>query len=160
MRNALLCGTALLLAACGGSDDAATDSAGATAAAVAAPTPAAPTLSLASMTGRWNVRAVPDAGTDTTPTMVVLDAAADSTAWTMTFPGGKPIPARIVAVGGDSVVTEAGPYESTRRKGLQVTTRSTFRMQGDRTVGRTTATYRVGGRDSTATFRTEGTRAP
>ena len=39
-------------------------------------------------------------------------ATADTSGWTLTFPNRKPVPVRVVAVDGDSIVTEAGPYES------------------------------------------------
>jgi hypothetical protein len=36
-----------------------------------------------------------------------LKATADTTGWTLKFPGRDPYPARVVAMGGDSIVTEA-----------------------------------------------------
>ncbi len=44
--------------------------------------------------------------------------------WTLIAPNRKPIPVRVSAVAGDSIVTEAGPYASFVRKGLMVRTRT------------------------------------
>jgi hypothetical protein len=40
------------------------------------------------------------------------------------------LPLRIIAIGGDSVVTEAGPYASVLRQGDSVTTRMTGHLSG------------------------------
>jgi len=154
-----LCCCAAVLAACGkpDSEGADTTAADTTAAAAAAPAPAP--LSLSQVAGRWNVRSVPETG-DTTPTISVLNATADTTGWTLTFPNRRPIPTRVVAVGGDSVLTETGPYESARRKGVRVTTRIAWRLEGDRLVGTTVARYVTTGPDSVLQLRSEGTRAP
>lgn len=130
-----------------------------TAAGGAMGAPAGTTLSLADVAGRWNMRAVPESG-DTTPTTFVLTATADSTGWTVTFPNRKPVPARIVVVAGDSLVSEMGPYESARRKGVQTTTRSVYRMMGDHLTGTTVAHYRTTRPDSVLRLRVDGTRAP
>ena len=44
---------------------------------------------------------------------------------------------------GDSIITDAGPYESVLRKGVQVNTRVVSRLRGDKLVGTTTAHYRL-----------------
>lgn len=153
------CCTTLVLAGCGSGDGDAADTVAAdTAAAVA--TPAASTVSLAPYAGRWNMRAVPESGADTSATTFVLTATADTTGWTLAFPNRDPIPVRILSVSGDSIVTEIGPYESARRAGVQATTTSVWRMQGDRIVGSTIARYQTTGADSVLRLRSEGTRAP
>ena len=129
-----------------------------TAPAAAAASPAA--LSLSAVAGRWNVRSVPESGPDTTTTTYVLNATADTTGWTRTHPNRQPIPVRVVAVAGDSAVIEAGPFESQRRRGVQVRTRTVLRLQGDRLVGSAVARYATTGPDSVGRFRAEGTRAP
>jgi hypothetical protein len=48
-------------------------------------------------------------------------AMATKKGWTLTFPGRDPVPLRVVAVGGDSVVTEAGPFPSVLKPGQTVT---------------------------------------
>ena len=152
-----LCCCAAVLAACGKPDSEGADTTAADTTAAAAPAPAP--LSLSQVAGRWNVRSVPETG-DTTPTISVLNATADTTGWTLTFPNRRPIPTRVVAVGGDSVLTETGPYESARRKGVRVTTRIAWRLEGDRLVGTTVARYVTTGPDSVLQLRSEGTRAP
>jgi hypothetical protein len=120
--------------------------------------PAARTITPADLAGRWSMRSVPETG-GTTTTTYVLAATTDTTRWTITFPNRKPVAARIVAVGGDSIVTEAGPFESARRKGVKVRTHTVLRRVGDRLVGTTVAHYVTKGADSVLTLRTEGTRA-
>ncbi len=70
-------------------------------------------------------------------------ATADPSGWTFNFPKRDPIPARVTAEG-DSVVIDAGPYESVLRKGVQVSTHTVTRMDGDRLTGTTVATYQSG----------------
>ena len=52
------------------------------------------TVSLADVAGKWTVRATPESG-DTTTTTYVLTATADTSGWTVTYPGGQPIPVRV-----------------------------------------------------------------
>jgi hypothetical protein len=63
-------------------------------------------------------------------------------------------------VAGDSLVTEAGPYESFILKGVQVRTRTVNRLQNGKLVGTLEAHYARGGRDSVALRTSEGTRVP
>lgn len=125
----------------------------ATAAGTMAPTP----ITLADLAGTWKFRSVPQSGTDTTATEFTLTSAGDK--WTQSYSTGLKVPTH-VSVSGDSVITDAGPFASVRRKGLQVTTHGVFRKEGDRLVGTTTAHYRTKGADSVLVLRTEGTRTP
>ena len=118
----------------------------------------AATLSLSDVAGKWKVRTTDEAGGN--PVDAELFATADTSGWTFTGPKGKPIPLRVVAIAGDSFVTEAGPYESFIRKGVQVSTRTVNRLQDGKLVGTMEARYRVGGRDSVSIRRSEGTRVP
>lgn len=154
---ALSCSIALLVGCAKTDRDAATD----TAAGTTEMAPAA-TISLAEVAGKWNVTSKPESGTDTTSTRYTLNATSDLSGWTMTFAArpGQPVAMRVVAVEGDSIVTEAGPFESVRRKGVQVTTRTALRKDGDRLVGTTRARYASTGADTVLILRTEGTRAP
>ena len=162
-RSTHLLGTVLVavtFAACG-RGDAPADSATATSAAAADTAAAVAVSPVAALRGRWNVRAVPESGTDTVPTNYVLDAGEDSTNWTITFanrPGAVRL--RVIASGGDSVVTQSDEYESARRKGVRVTTTAVMRAQGDRVTGHTIARYKTTGPDSVLRLRSEGTRAP
>ncbi len=117
-------------------------------------------VSLADFAGRWSMQAIPESGADRSPTNYTLTATTDREGWTITFPNRDPVPLRIVAVSGDSVVTEAGPYASARRGGVQVTTRTSFHLEGDRIEGWTRARYDTAGPDTVLTLRTEGTRIP
>jgi hypothetical protein len=152
------CCTALL-AGCGqdrnAEDRAASDTAAAAAAAAAEPRA---TISLSDVAGKWKVRSTDEAGG--TPVEVELVATDDTSGWTIGSPSGKPIPVRVVAVAGDSIVTEAGPYESFVRKGVQVTTRTVNRLQGGKLVGTIEARYTTKGGDSVVKRLSEGTRAP
>ena len=159
-RLALFC-CAAVLAACAKSEKrTAEDQTAADTAAMAPATPAAsPAISLADLAGKWKIRTTDATGG--TPVETELTAKADSSGWTLTAPGRKPIPVRVIAVGGDSIVTESGPYESFILKGTQVTTRAVYRLQGGKLVGTTEARYALkGGKDSVAQRPTEGTRVP
>ena len=131
MRIAAIGCIALLVACARTEEEPATDTA-----AGAADVATAPAISLADVAGRWDVTSTPESGTDTSVTRYTLTATPEMTGWTITFANRpQPVPVRIVAVEGDSIVTEAGPFESVRRKGVQVTTRNVFRKQGDRLDG-------------------------
>ena len=125
-------------------------------AAQAAPAPAA-TISLADIAGKWKMRTTDESGGQ--PVETVLNATADSSGWTMTAPKRKPVPLRVAAVAGDSIVTQSDPYESFILKGVQVTTRTVSRLQDGKLVGVTEAHYALkGGRDSVARRPSVGTR--
>ena len=145
--------------ACTSGDDTPGDSALTAAAEAVTPAPATPTISLSQLAGRWNLRAVPESGTDTTPTNAVLTATSDTTGWTMTIGNSAPVPLR-VRVNGDTIMTESAEYESTRRRGVKVTTRGAMRLVGDSLVGTTIARYGTPGPDSVMHLRTIGKRAP
>lgn len=116
------------------------------------------TISLADVAGKWKIRTTDKDGSN--PVEAELLATANKSGWTLTLPNRKPVPVRVTAVAGDSLVTEAGPFESVLRKGLQVKTRTVNRLQDGKLVGIMEARYTVGGRDSVALRRSEGTRAP
>jgi hypothetical protein len=115
-------------------------------------------LTPADVSGKWSIRAVPFSG-DTTPTMSILTATGTTDGWTLTFPNRPPLATR-VKFDGDSVTTDTGPYESVRRKGVQVRTNTTVRLDGDSLVGTTVARYAAQGVDSVTRFRVTGHRAP
>ena len=146
---------ASLLAGCGKSE--VQPAADTTAMAPAAPE-TAPAISLAELAGKWKLRTTDEAGG--TPVESGLTVTADTTGWTLTRPNGKIVPVHVVAVGGDSIVTDAGPYESAVRKGVQVRSRMVLRLQGGKLVGTTEARYHLNGGDSVAQRPAEATRAP
>ena len=124
--------------------------------AQAAPAPAA-TITLADVAGKWKVRTADESGSHAVET--VLNATADTSGWTTTAPKRKPEPVRVIAVAGDSIVTEQGPRESFILKGVQVTTRNVSRLQDGKLVGVTEAHYALkDGRDSVARRPSVGTR--
>jgi hypothetical protein len=128
-----------------------------TAAAAPAPEAAAPApISLADVAGKWTMRTMPESG-DTTLVTYELVAGSDTSGWVFNFPKRKPVPVRVVA-SGDSLVTEAGPFESVLRKGIQVTTNSVLRLQDGKLVGTTLAHYKTSGPDTLRRLRVEGTR--
>ena len=120
---------------------------------------APPALSLADLAGTWNVRSTVEGDESTVVTYDIV-ATADQSGWSLNFPGREPIPVRVVAVEGDSVMSEAGPFESVLRKGVQVNTQVVSRLQDGKLVGTVVARYQVSTPDSVARLNFEGTRAP
>ena len=112
----------------------------------------------AEMVGTWHVRSTVEGSNKTVVTydMVVTPDRSD---WSLVFPKREPIPVRVVAIEGDSVVTETAAFESALRKGVQVTTRNVSRLKDGKLVGTTVARYQVSTADSVAQLRFEGTRA-
>ena len=119
--------------------------------------PAEPTISLADVAGTWEMRSVPETGSDTTATVYQLVASADG--WTLMLPDRDPIEAE-VTTSGDSILMLAGPFESVRRDGVMVTTHSVYRLEGDRLVGTVVARYETMEADSVLRLASEGTRTP
>jgi hypothetical protein len=158
-RFAFFCCVAVL-AGCTKSEDRAADDQNAMDTVAAAPeTPAASaTISLADVAGKWKVRSMDEDGGNVLETGLV--ATADTSGWTITSPNRKPIPVRVVAVAGDSIVTEAGPFESFIRKGVQVTARYVSRLQDGKLVGTSEGHFATKSGDSVAHRRLEGTRVP
>jgi hypothetical protein len=155
--------TAAVLAACSkpasrpADETAAMDTSAAAAPAAQAAPAAAATISLADVAGKWKVRTADESGSH--PVETVLIATADTSGWTATAPKRKPEPVRVVAVAGDSIVTEQGPRESFILKGVQVTTRNVSRLQDGKLVGVTEAHYALkDGRDSVSRRPSVGTR--
>lgn len=145
--------SAAVLSGCAKKDDTTVDTSASSTTVTTAPAP----INLADVAGTWNMNAVPTTG-DATPTTSVIVATGNTSGWTITFPAGKPIPMR-VTVDGDSIITQAGPYASVRRKGVQVTTNGVMRLQGGNLVGTTTAHYKVKSADSVLVLNTTATRA-
>ena len=140
MRHPALLWCAIVLVGCSKADTAADTAAVVdTAVPVAAvePTP----ISLDQVAGKWNVRATSTDPADTVVTTYVLDAKADTAGWTIQFPTGAPVAMHIMSVAGDSVVAEAGPFDSRRVKGVKVHTISTWRLRDGKLAGTTVAHY-------------------
>jgi len=76
---------------------------------------------------------------------VLITVSDDAKTWIMKFTDRPPIPVRVVATGGDSVVTDAGPYPSTKRPGQSVTLlHSVSHFKGDHMTGTFQAYYSGG----------------
>jgi hypothetical protein len=156
MKRLGLAVCALALMACAKKDDTAADTAGATAAAAMPATPAP--LKASDVAGTWTMTGK---NTANDSTMITYETTFDSdTSFTITFSNGQKVPGKITSVAGDSLTFEAGPYASVLRKGVQVHTIGTFRLQDGKLAGTTTAHYNTKKADSVMTIRTEGTRKP
>ena len=154
MRSIGLAAGLLLLAACAPKPEQQAATKDTTSAAMGAGAPAA--VSLATLAGKWNMATM----TATSDSVILsYELTADANGMTLTFPGRPPVTARVVSIGGDSIVTEAGPYESALRKGVQVTTNSVMHPVDGKLVGTTVAHYNTKGADSVLNLRMEGSRA-
>ena len=154
-RFAFFCCTAVLAGCSRPADRHTEDQVAMDTAASAAPAPSA-TISLADVAGTWRVRTTDEAGGKAVEVEMV--ATADTSGWTITGPDRKSMAVRVVAVAGDSIVMESGPYESFLLKGVQVTTRTASRLQDDKLVGHMVARYALKSGDSVAQRLSEGTR--
>lgn len=150
MRIAALIGCVVIFAGCTANEEAPAD----TAAAMAMDAPAGP--SLASFAGVWNVNVMPE-GRDTVVTTYVLNTT-DTTAWAFAFPNRPTIQMRVTGRSGDSLMMEAGPFESSLRPGTQVSTNSVAWMEDGKLMARTIARYPTTGADSVAALMAVGTR--
>jgi len=111
-------------------------------------------IKLSDVAGTWDVKSM--AGPkDSVVVPSVVKAKADGKGWTMKLANREPIPVRVVAVGGDSVVTEAGPFESVLRPGQMVTTHTVGHYKGDTMTGAIEARYASG---DVVRLKTAGTR--
>jgi len=107
-------------------------------------------ISLADVAGTWD-GGITVAGNDTVLVTMELNATEDPTGWTMTVTNAKDpawtrqvSPTSVVAEG-DSVIVEAGPFESVLRAGQQVTTHSVYRLQNGNLMGTHHTTYPASG---------------
>ena len=156
MRNSALLCCAILLVGCAKADTAADTAAVVDTAMPAAAVEPAP-ISLDQMAGKWNVRTTSTDPADTVVTSYVLDAKADTAGWTMQFATGAPVAMHIMSMGGDSLVTEAGPFDSRRVKGVKVHTIVVWRLRDGKLSGTTTAHYETKP-PTTKNLLSEGTR--
>lgn len=156
MRGMTSCWIALVLVGCNKPADRPADTTVGEAPAMEA---APATISLADVAGKWKVTSKVEGNEGTVVTYDMV-ATADRSGWSIKFPKREAIPVRIVAVEGDSIVSESGPFESVLRKGVQVNTRVVSRLQDGKLVGTTVARYQVTGPDTVARLSWEGTRAP
>jgi hypothetical protein len=147
-RSAVLCCAALLVC-CAPSDEQPADE---------QPAMETSTISLADVAGVWSVQALPETG-DSVIVTYELVATDNTEGWTVTFPDREPIPARVVAVEGDSIIVDVGPYESALREGVMVSTRTVARLQDGNLTGTFVARYQTTEPDSVLRGRQQGTRS-
>ncbi len=93
--------------------------------------------------GNWDAKTMVGPK-DSVVATYVLHATSTQKGWTVTFPKRAPLALRIIAMGGDSVVAEMGPYESVLRANIKVTTRTTTHVKGDTFAGTFSAKYTNG----------------
>ena len=139
MRHSALLWCSIVLVGCAKADTAA-DTAAITDTATPVAAEPAP-MSLDQVAGKWNVRILSAETGDSTLTSYVLDAKADTAGWTFQFPTGGPLPMHIVSMAGDSLVTEAGPFDSRLQKGVKVNSRVTWRLRDGKLSGAVVSNY-------------------
>lgn len=101
-------------------------------------------IKLADVAGTWATKSTVGPK-DSVITQGQLTATADGKGWTLKYPGHDPIVLRVVATGGDSIVTEAGPYPSIVRPGMTVTLlRVVGHYKGNSMTGTFEAHYATG----------------
>ncbi len=105
-------------------------------------TAAAAGIKLADVKGTWTLESTVKtaAGADTVVTSELV-ATATQEGWVTNLAGRPAIPTHVVAMGGDSVVTAAGPFESVVRAGTKVTTHEVLHFKGDQAWGTIEARY-------------------
>ena len=140
MRHSALLWCSVLLVGCGKADTAADTAAAVDTAMPAASTEPAP-ISLDQVAGKWNVRILSAETGDSTLTSYVLDAKSDTAGWTFTFPTGGPIPMHVTSIAGDSIMTEAGPFDSRLQKGVKVRSSVTWRLRDGNLSGAVVSHY-------------------
>jgi hypothetical protein len=105
--------------------------------------------------GTWNAETIVGPK-DSVVTSYALTIAADGKSATLKLANRDPIPARILAIGGDSVVTEAGPFPSVLRPGQTVNSlRTVVHYKGNTMTGTFEARYANG---DVLKGKTKGTR--
>jgi hypothetical protein len=161
MRRFALVSIGILVAACVKSETSTPVDTGTVAMAPAAPAPVAPAaapIDLKTVAGKYKVTSRAQSGSDTSVVTYELNATGDTTGWTITYPNRKAERMRVILVSGDSIVTETGPFQSVRMKGVPVTTRTTYRWENGNLVGTTVAHYTINGADTVRTFILEGVK--
>jgi hypothetical protein len=150
------CAIALLMIGCGKADDKPAEDMTVGEAPAAEQAPA--DIALADVAGKWKVHTTV-VGKEDQALDYEMTATGDREGWSIKFPDRDPIPVRVVAVEGDSIISEAGPFESALRKGVQVRSRVVSRLRDGKLVGYNTARYEVEGADTVTNLIFEGTRA-
>jgi len=106
-----------------------------------------PGLKLSDIAGVWRVQTMIGPSDSVVATLELTETVSDKR-WSMVLADHPRIPVRVLTVGGDSVVWEAGPYPSTRRVGQTVVLRTVGHYKGGEMWGSFEATYSVNGKVS------------
>ena len=106
-----------------------------------------PGLKLSDIAGVWHVQTMIGPSDSMVAPLELTETASDK-GWSMVLADHPRVPVRVLTVGGDSVVWEAGPYPSTRRVGQTVVLRTVGHYKGDEMWGSFEATYSVTGKVS------------
>lgn len=149
MRYAALLGMVALCAACSTKDAPPADS-------VALTPPLPPGRSLGSIAAIWDVN-VKALDSDSILTTYILNNT-DTTGWLFAFPDEAPVKMRVTDRSGDTLVAEAGPFESKLRPGLATRTVSRAAFVGNTMSGTVVARYETTGPDTVRTYRIDGAR--
>lgn len=159
MRRVALLSAALLFTACVKSENSTPDTTAMAPAAEPAPAPAAPApITLSSVAGKYSFAGKNEKG-DSTLVTYDLTATGDTTGWSIKFTNRPDvIPQHVTLVDADSIVLEAGPYESNIQRGVQVRTRTVYHVQDGKLMGRTVARYDTKGPDTVRIIMSEGTK--
>jgi hypothetical protein len=150
MQRNIIVASALLLAACAAGDRPQEEE-------LEPVTTAAAAISPADVAGIWDVEVTNVAG-DSVLTTYTLHATDSWNGWMMRFHDGQSVDLRIMETGGDSLIVEAGPYPSVLRPGVQVSTRTVMRVDGQQMHGSGKATYQLEGGASELPLRYTGSR--
>ena len=100
-------------------------------------------ITLSAVAGTWDGKSMVGPKDSVFATWV-LRATADGKGWTEKIADRGPYPLRIMSMGGDSIVTEMGPYPSALRRGQMVTTRHVRHFKGNTMTGSFEAHYATG----------------
>jgi hypothetical protein len=94
------------------------------------------------LAGTWKIQAMIGPKDSVVATNTTRNKS-DGTA-TVQFPKRPPIESRTLTMGGDSVVSEVGPYQSILRPGVMVTTQTIAHVKGNDMTGTFVAVYSTG----------------
>jgi hypothetical protein len=100
-------------------------------------------IKLSDVAGTWEGKSMVGPNDSVFATWV-LTATADGKGWTEKLANRGAYPLRIITLGGDSIITEMGPYPSVLRRGQMVRTRHFRHFKGDRMTGSFEAHYATG----------------
>lgn len=96
-------------------------------------------ITWADLAGDWESKLMTGPRDSVIATMVTT-FSADKKVW-IRFPGREPVAGRLVAMAGDSVIVDAGPYPSITRSGRMATVRTVMHIGNHKSWGMTHAVF-------------------